>query len=272
MAWPGDPYGTGQQLYRRPSPRLAAFALARPAATGLTVPLAYAVVYLPVHRTRQLTITQGTLTFGFRAAAVGNPADAPAAAALADLDLLQARRHAVILAGHNLPDDLAVLRQAAGVPSLRGLAAAERAWQNRHTRGRGIAAVFDTMADLPGSPGLEQVCRRAGTAVPPSPGEGGPCGCEPGHFQDLSLLASSAVAQALVIALVCARHLGRYAWEEIVNPAQIMTANTWDCFPRAGQTAREAGHADASTAVRAPSGTGLTAPAGAATPAPGAHP
>ena len=26
MAWPDDPYRTGQQLYRRPAPRLAAFA------------------------------------------------------------------------------------------------------------------------------------------------------------------------------------------------------------------------------------------------------
>ncbi len=270
MAWSGDPYGTGQQLYRRPSPRLAAFALARPAATGVTVPLACAVVYLPVPRTRRLNITEGTFTFGFRAAAVDDPVDTPALAATADLDLLQAHRHAVALAGHSLHDDLAGLRQAAERQSLRGLAAIERAWKSRHTRARGIAAVIDTVADLPGSPQLEQVCRCAGIAVLPGLETWEICGCEPGHPQDVSLLAASAGAQALVIALTCARHLGRYEWEGLINPAQIMAANTWDCFPGPGNAAQEARHADAS-AVLPPSRTGRTAPAGADAPAEGAR-
>jgi hypothetical protein len=39
LARPGDPYGTGQQLYRRPCPKLAAFTVA-PAAIGRPVPAA----------------------------------------------------------------------------------------------------------------------------------------------------------------------------------------------------------------------------------------
>jgi hypothetical protein len=52
-----------------------------------------------LHRTRAVSVTEQTLTFGFRAASTGDPAGMPALAAVADLDLLQARRHAAVLAG-----------------------------------------------------------------------------------------------------------------------------------------------------------------------------
>ena len=52
LTWPDDPYRTGQQLYRRPVSRLAAFA-ARPGRRGRPpVPAAAAIVYLPLHRTQ----------------------------------------------------------------------------------------------------------------------------------------------------------------------------------------------------------------------------
>jgi hypothetical protein len=38
--------------------------------------------------------------------------------------------------------------------------------------------------------------------------------------------------RALIVALVCARHLGRYTWEGTLNTGDIMTASTWDCFPQ----------------------------------------
>jgi len=39
MTRPEDPYRTGQQLYRRPSPQLAAFTVTTPAGHGHSLPL-----------------------------------------------------------------------------------------------------------------------------------------------------------------------------------------------------------------------------------------
>jgi hypothetical protein len=125
MTWPDDPYRTGQQLFRRPVPRLAAFTAQPTAAGGRPVPVAVAIVYLPLHRTQAISVTDQTLTFGFRAASTDDVEEAHGLAAVADLDLMQARRHAAVLAGHLLAGDLAALRQAGDAAALRGLAAVE---------------------------------------------------------------------------------------------------------------------------------------------------
>ena len=57
LTWPDDPYRTGQQLYRRPVPELAAFAARRAGAGELPVAAAVAIVYLPLHRTQAISVT-----------------------------------------------------------------------------------------------------------------------------------------------------------------------------------------------------------------------
>ena len=44
------------------------------------------------------------------------------------------------------------------------------------------------------------------------------------------MLAALTVERALIMALVCARHLGRYGWDGPLDTADIMAASTWDCF------------------------------------------
>jgi hypothetical protein len=223
LTWPDDPYRTGQQLYRRPVPRLAAFATGQTCAGGRLAPAAVAIVYLPLHRTRTVTVTEQTLTFGFRTASADDPADMPALAAIADLDLMQARRHAAVLAGHLLSGDLAVLRQAGDAGALRGLAAVEREWVARG-QATGKAATFDSAIDLPGRPSLEHACQQAGIAASSGGSERGtdrPAGCQ---------AAALAVARALMIALVCARHQGRYEWARALRIGQVMAATAWDCL------------------------------------------
>ena len=220
MTWPDDPYRTGQQLYRRPVPRLAAFTAGPTAPGDRQVPAAVAMVYLPLHRTQAMSVTEQTLTFGFRAASAGEPADLPALAMVADLDLMQARRHAAVLAGHLLAGDLAALRQAGDAAALRGLAAVEHEWAARG-KAAGRAATFDCGLDLPAPhrwswpasrpvslPGPAQTGRTAGEA------------------------AMLAVERALMIALVCARHLGRYDWAETLRIGPVLAAATWDCLPQ----------------------------------------
>ncbi len=220
MAWPDDPYRTGQQLYPRPVPRLASFATGTPAAHGGQAARSAAIVYLPLHRTRTVTVTGQTLTFGFRAASIIGEADAGALAVLADLDLIQARRHAAILTGCMLGEGLADLQMAAGT-TLRGLAAVQAEWSSRHTPARGKADMFDCPADLPGRPSLDGVCQQAHLA--------GRSGCQ-AAILDEAVTAAMTVERALVMALICARHLGRYTWDGTLDIEEIMTASTWDCL------------------------------------------
>ena len=246
MAWPDDPYRTGQQLYRRPVPRLAAFTAAQAAAGGRPAPAAVAIVYLPLHRTRTVTVTEQTLTFGFRAATSDDPADVPALAAIADLDLMQARRHAAVLTGHLLADDLAALRQAGDAGALRGVVAVEREWAARGPA-TGKATTFDCAVDLPGRPPLEHACQQAGIAT-------GPGGSERGADRPARCRAAAlAVERALMIALVCARHQGRYDWAGALRTEHVMAATAWDCLvadsPATVVSQVTHGHAPAEPAV-----------------------
>jgi hypothetical protein len=223
MAWPDDPYRTGQQLYPRPAPRLASFATGPPPARGRHAARSAAIVYLPLHRTRTLTVTGQTLTFGFRAASITGEADAGALTALANLDLLQARRHAAVLTGCMLGCELADLQVAAEV-TLRGLAAVQAEWSSRHTSARGKAGMFDCPADLPGHPSLDEACRHAHLARSDHQIAGLDEAAAAG------LTAAMVVERALVMALICARHLGRYTWDGTLDIQEIMTASTWDCL------------------------------------------
>lgn len=229
MTRPDDPYRTGQQLYRRPSRMLAAFAtLPRPRGPA-TAPAAAATAYLVLHRTRVIEIT---LAFGFRAASAASSQSLPQLVQIADLDLLQARRHAAFLAGHELSPELRGLRTAAPGLVTRGLAAVESGWSARHVRPRGTAAMIDISADLGGGHAdLAAICRWAG--IDPSPAamsldqaSGDPA--DPGAAERL---AAAAAERALVAALACARGLGRYRWDGIIRTEPVMAATTWDLFP-----------------------------------------
>ena len=222
MAWPGDPYRTGQQLYRRPVPRLAAFT-AQTAHGDHLGPSAVAIVYLPLHRTRTLIVTEQTLTFGFRTASTGDLAELPSLAAIADLDVMQARRHAAVLTGHQLADDLAGLRLSGATAALRGLLAVEQEWA---TRGQvaGRAATFDCWRDLPGTPPLELACRQVRIIASPEDSRDS-------TKLDAWHASAAAVERALTIALICARHQGRYDWTGTLHSGSIVAAATWDFLP-----------------------------------------
>jgi hypothetical protein len=220
LAWPDDPYRTGQQLYRRAGGRLAAFTTWPAVDAGRAVPATAAIVYLPLHRTRAVTVTGQTLTFGFRAASAGNPVEVSAVAAVADLDLMQARRHAAVLTGCHLGRDLAALLAADGVTGCRGLAAVAGEWDDR-SPAPGRAALFDCDLDLPGGLPLGQACQQAGISPMTITGIRDE-GWDP---------ATLAVERALTVALLCARHQGRYEWDGTLDTRALMAASAWDCLP-----------------------------------------
>jgi hypothetical protein len=220
LAWPDDPYRTGQQLYRRPAPRLAAFTTWPDATSGQALPVTAAVVYLPLHRTRPVTVTAQTLTFGFRAASASDPAEVPAVATVTDLDLMQARRHAAILTGYQLLNDLSALQQANSAGGMRGLAAVASDWANRKPEA-GRADLFDCGLDLPAGPPLGQACQQVSIS---------PLSADATSLRDWHPV-TLAVERALAIALLCARHQGRYQWAGTLDTEAVMAAGTWDCLP-----------------------------------------
>jgi hypothetical protein len=238
MAWPDDPYQTGQQLYPRPAPRLAAFTVESSPARGSLMTTSAAIVYLPLHRTRPVTVTGQTLTFGFRAASITGQAEASALAAVADLDLIQARRHAAILTGCRLSSALAELQMLAGM-TLRGLSAVQQEWAGRHALARGRADMFDCPADLPGQPFLEDACQQARLTVRP-----GYLPAGLGETAAAGMLAALMAERALIMALVCARYLGRYRWDGTMDTGDSMAASTWDCLPQPPGRGLAAGQAD----------------------------
>ena len=167
-----------------------------------------------------MSVTGQTLTFGFRAASATDPLGVPGVAAAADLDLMQARRHAAVLAGYHLAEDLAALRQAVGMTVRRGLAAVAGDWADR-SPAAGRAALFDCGLDLPGSLSLGQACQQAGI---------GPMGTGTARDEGWHPV-TLAVERALVVALLCARHQGRYEWAGTLDTRAVMAASAWDCLP-----------------------------------------
>jgi hypothetical protein len=222
LAWPEDLYRTGQQLYRRPPPRLAAVTTSRIGSSSVC--RSVAIVYLPLHRTKTLTVSGQTVAFGFHAASTTGTCEATALARLAGLDLLQARRHAAVLAGHMLGEDLAALRDLAGDLVPRGIVAVERDWADRHAPACGKAAMLDCGLDLPGGASLPDACQQARISVSPQ-----------AAALDAPDTGESAVVmavhRALAIALVAARHLDRYTWEGTLHTHEILAAGAWDCLP-----------------------------------------
>ena len=232
MTRPGDPYRTGQQLYRRPSGQLAAFAAGGGLrAGGRWRPVCCVMVYLPLHRTRPVAVTAETLAFGFSAAGITRFNEASSLTALADLDLMQARRHATALAAHAPREDLTALLATAAGPA-RGLTAARQAWAGRRKPARGLALMIDTARDLPGAPGLANVCQQAQVTLPSGHADPGAGSAQPGDGDLLTVVTVTVtVARALAIALASARYLGYYHWDGMLDIMQVMTAHAWDCLP-----------------------------------------
>ncbi|HEV2375985.1 MAG TPA: hypothetical protein VGS19_27930 [Streptosporangiaceae bacterium] len=164
------------------------------------------------------------MSFGFRAASTRDRDEGPELVRLTDLYLLHAFRQAAVLTGHLLAADLAILQALSGTTVTRGIDAVRRGWDGRSTPAMGKAAMVDCGLDLPGAPSLADACEQAHITT-------SACGQS---TQTQERVAAQAVQRALTIGLVCARHLGRYTWEQAVDVNEIMAATAWDCFaPRA---------------------------------------
>jgi hypothetical protein len=226
LQWPEAPFGAEQRPFGRHWDMLTAFATDwadRPDATVL--PVAAATVYLRVRRHgSRYDIGTETLSIGFRAAVLDDPAEAPNLVAVVDRALTRARRHAVILAGHALGDDLAQMMALSATP-LRGAVGMAEAWADRASPGRGLAVMIDTAAEA-GTTGAA-LDRATAPLLVPTPDSPACC----------ATTARAVLARALAIGLTAAVHAGRYRWEGTFRVADAIDSAAWDVLTTGATTA-----------------------------------
>lgn len=229
LAWPITPFGAGQRPFGKARPMMAAVAVGW---TGyLPRPVWACTVYLTTDSTRCLPLNSQHLNFGFEVLT----SDAAQPAALAErLDdiLVACRRQAKILVGHDLAPDLARFGAFAVERRLPGVDAVREQWTDRATKGRGLAAMFDTAHDL-GLPELsdlaaacEHVALMSTTVAEPAK-------------TTISGTVRQAITRTLAIALIAARCNGKYDWATPLDLDQLVTDTAWDHLADLGDSPPE---------------------------------
>jgi len=261
MAWPEDPYGTGQ-LWRQEPSLLAGFAVCWAAGAEPAIPVSYAVVYLRLHRTRPVELTGG-VSFGFRAVMAITEGDVPELVRLLDLDALRARRLAKVVAGCRLGRDLRDLGVFASGDAGRGIGGLGAAWDDPEGGNPGLARVLDIagedvqpgcdMAAAAAGAGIDSstvtiafelqrtIDETAGMARQPPAGDSLATQAEGGMVRSARWLAACSTERALICAVTAGRMLGRHVWEGSLDIGAVMAANTWDCYPSLDFAQRSAG-------------------------------
>lgn len=223
MAWPDDPYGTGQ-LWRKEPWLLAAFAIRFLTQDQRAYPVSYAVAYLRLHRTQLVDLTSG-VSFGFRAVTTSTTAELGHLLHLFDLDAMRARRLAKIVAGWRLADDLAIMRAHAGGETGRGIQGLAEAWVDQKHANSALAQMCDVAFDQAEPAGdLATVVARSRIDISAFPGA-----CEFPSRMNVSSAAWS-TTRALMYGLIAGRTLNRFSWQGSLNVGAAMEANAGDCF------------------------------------------
>lgn len=214
LAWPEGPFGAVQRPFGKPAEMVAAFAVDWGRQPD-PLPAAAATVYLRVRKHGQpLSVSGDTLSIGFRTTVAEDPADVPELLAVLDRALSRARRHALILAGHDLAGDLARMLDLSPAP-LRGVVGVASAWETRHTRQRGMALMCDTATDA------HDTARVLNLPIDPTvPEEESTCAGRP----------RAVLARCLAIGLTAAVHAGRYRLEGTFPVHETIERTGWDLF------------------------------------------
>jgi hypothetical protein len=249
MAWPDDPYGTGQ-LWRQEPHLLTGLAVCWAGEAGRAVPVCYAVTYLRLHRARPVDLTSG-VSFGFRAVVAATGDEVRELVRMLDLDVLRARRLAKVVAGCSLARDLHAMDAFALGEVGRGIRGLAAVWRAGDGNDAGLARIFDIagehaqpeseLAVAAASARIDSSTVRwafapqrtinalAGIARGQLAGEN-TAGQEPDIIRSAEWLGACSTERALVCALTAGRMLDRHTWEGLLDIGEAMAANTWDCF------------------------------------------
>lgn len=238
LSWPDTPYGADKRPVAKTVHLLTGMAVHWADDGQDTVPVSAAAVFLPVHRTQPTVVHADTLHFGFRIAVAEHDHDTQDVLRFVDRILVQARRHAAVLAWHSFADDMHVMQDLAP-ERLPGVLAVGQAWQDRTRRERGCAPLADTADDLDGTAelaadtaqrhGIEfgerlrelqraQATQRLHDALSDNP-------AYPEHL--LRSLGAAVLAQALAVALLAGKATGRLAWDTPLDLAEVIERGAW---------------------------------------------
>ncbi|MFI7553535.1 hypothetical protein ACIBQ2_27785 [Micromonospora sediminimaris] len=223
LQWPEAPFGADQRPFGRQRDMLAAFALAWANLPGEgPLPVAAATVYLGVRRHGSAyEVGEESLSIGFRADVVEDRTEIPALLRLTDRALTRARRHAAILAGHRLGDDLSRMATLSAVP-LRGAAGVLAAWVNRAAKQRGMALMVDTSVEASDAGAdLDMPLEPLPRPLPQCPASA----AETGRY---------VLGRGLAIGLTAAVHAGRYRWEGTFRVTDAVDRAAWDVLEAGG--------------------------------------
>ena len=209
LSWPEAPFGAGHRPFGKRSAMLMALGFSwKTGHSAEPILVAAATVYLRVRRDgKPLAVTDTTLAIGFRITAVETSADLQPLLGLVDRAISRGRRHAAIVAGHDLEQELARLGDLSS-EALRGVDGLRTAWTARSDKQAGIARMVDTAVDV--SPSTVSVQLSDDVAKRPSV-----------PFRDL-------LAQSLATGLASAAYLDRYRWDGTFRAPQALDRAGWD--------------------------------------------
>lgn len=219
LHWPIEPFGATQRPFARDRPMLAALALGW--TRCLRRPEWASVIYLYIDSTRTLDLDGRSPVFGFEV--LTSEANDPATAVVQRVDeiLVACRRHAKILAGHDLAGDLAWLSELAVARRLPGVDDVRQHWTARHARERARSAVIDTAHDR-GEPGMadlraatERAALKAASLAPP-------------HQTTVAVTVRQALVRTLAVALLAAHATGKYTWTTPIDLDELVADAAWD--------------------------------------------
>lgn len=222
MAWPDDPYGTGQ-LWRKEPRLLAGFAISFLPRAQREWPVSYAVAYLRLRRTQAIDLTSG-VSFGFRAVTIESDADLGMFLEVFDLDAMRARRLAKVVAGWRLAEDLALLSAHSGRAVHRGIQSLAESWRDQPHRNPALGEMCDVACGGTVATDLATVAASNGIDISPVGGA-----CQSLDFPNTSSAARS-TSRALIYALIAGRILDRFTWDSPLDVEAIIAANAGDCF------------------------------------------
>jgi hypothetical protein len=223
MAWPDDPYGTGQ-LWRKKHWLLAGFAIRFLTQDQQSYPVSYAVAYLRLHRTQATDLTSG-VSFGFRSVTINASAELGHLLRRFDLDAMRARHLAKIVAGWRLADALAVMHAHAGREADRGVQGLAESWVDRKHANSALAQMWDLAYDQ-AMPTRDLATAATESCIDISAVRGA---CESPSHLDMSPTVWS-TTRALICALIAGRALNRFSWQGTLDVGAAIEANAGDCF------------------------------------------
>ena len=216
--WPLSPLGEARGTHSR-SATLAAVAIdwAHTADRQL-LPLACAVVYLPTSPAKPAVLASKPVNLGFRVSVLDQPGDPHEVAAQMDMidrELINARTHAAVLAGHDLERDLRALPDLALRP-VAGIRELHQAWTERGVSNPDLARLIDIRHDVTTTNCDAATGPRLTVTTDPVLGS-----LFPTTTPDVEETAFRVVCRCVAVALAAAWPLDLYRWDGVVDVKRV---------------------------------------------------